>query len=85
LAYAINILRKNSLNSQLFFLLSLLGGERLVSAYTRLSSDSLLQKHDYKTLHAIKEGRPSFYNMFKNIQFVYVLHKIDKGGKANKI
>jgi hypothetical protein len=39
-----------------------------------------------KILHAIKEGRPSLYNMFKNIyRFVYVLHRIDKRGKTNKI
>jgi hypothetical protein len=39
-----------------------------------------------KTLQAIKEGRPSLYHMLKiYTDFVYVLHRVDKRGEANKI
>jgi hypothetical protein len=80
-----NFYIKNQSTANCFFSPFFIRRCATISAYTRLTSGSLLQKHDYKTLRATKEGRPSLHSMFKIHRFVYVLHRIDKRGEANKI
>jgi hypothetical protein len=52
----------------------------------RPSSGSFLQKRDYKISTCYKRGKAFSLQYVENIyRFVYVLHRIDKRGEANKI
>jgi hypothetical protein len=52
----------------------------------RPSSGSFLQKHEYKNATCYERGKIFHLQYVKNIyRFVYVLHRIDKRGKANKL